>query len=60
MQQAPTLEIQGPIATLCLKRPASANKITPDDLAVLLNHVDTVNRNESVLLLVLRSSGKHF
>ena len=60
MQHAPTLEIQGPIATLCLQRPASANKITPDDLAVLRHHVDTVNRTESVLLLVLRSTGKHF
>ena len=27
MQHAPTLEIHGPIATLCLQRPASANKI---------------------------------
>ena len=60
MQHAPSLEIQGPIATLCLQRPASANKITPDDLAVLRHHVDTVNRTESVLLLVLRSTGKHF
>jgi enoyl-CoA hydratase/carnithine racemase len=60
MQHAPTLDIHGHIATLCLQRTASANKITPGDLAVLRQHVDTVNQTPDVLLLVLRSTGKHF
>lgn len=60
MPHAPTLEIRGRIATLCLQRPAAANKITPGDLAVLRQHVQTVNQSPEVLLLVLRSTGKHF
>ena len=51
MQHAPTLDIHGHIATLCLQRPASANKITPGDLAVLRQHVDTVNQTPDVILL---------
>ena len=60
MQHAPTLEIRDQIATLCLQRPASANKITPRDLALLRQHVETVNQTEDVLILVLRSTGKYF
>ena len=60
MQHAPTLEIHGHIATLCLQRPASANKITPGDLALLRQHVETVNHTKDVLILVLRSTGKYF
>lgn len=60
MQHAPTLDIHGHIATVCLQRPASANKITPQDLKVLRQHVETVNQTEEVLLLVLRSTGKYF
>lgn len=60
MQHAPTLEIHGHIATLTLQRPASANKITPRDLVLLRQHVDTVNQTPEVLILVLRSTGKYF
>ena len=60
MNHAPSLVIQDHIATLTLQRPAAANKITPDDLVSLRRHVDTVNQTEEVLLLVLRSTGKHF
>ena len=60
MQHAPTLEIRDHIATLTLQRPASANKITPRDLALLRQHVETVNQTEGVLILVLRSTGKYF
>ncbi len=60
MSHAPTLDIRDHIATLCLQRPAAANKITPDDLAVLRQHVETVNQSEEVLILVLRSTGKYF
>ena len=60
MHQAPTLEIRDHIATLSLQRPAAANKITPNDLAVLRQHVETVNQTEDVRILVLRSTGKYF
>jgi enoyl-CoA hydratase/carnithine racemase len=60
MNHAPTLDIRDHIATLTLQRPAAANKITPHDLTVLRQHVETVNQREDVLLLVLRSTGKHF
>lgn len=56
----PTLDIEGPIATLTLRRPEAANKLAPEDLPVLLAHIDTINRQERVLVLALRSTGKHF
>lgn len=60
MHHAPTLEIHGHIATLSLQRPTAANKITPHDLGVLRQHVETVNQREDVRILVLRSTGKYF
>ena len=60
MNHAPTLDIHGHVATLTLQRPAAANKITPHDLVTLRQHVEAVNQTPEVLLLVLRSTGKHF
>lgn len=56
----PSLDIDGPVATLTLRRPEVANKLTPPDLPELLRHFDTVNRSEQVLVLILRAEGKHF
>jgi enoyl-CoA hydratase/carnithine racemase len=56
----PALRIDGAIATLMLQRPAAANKLAPEDLAVLRQHVATVNATPEVLVLQLRSTGKHF
>lgn len=57
---APSLVINGQLATITLSRPASANKLTPSDLQVLRQHIDAINKNSEVLVLVLRAEGKYF
>ncbi len=57
---APDLHIDGAVATITLRRPAQANRLEPDDLAVLAGHIDTVNRSAEVLVLRLQSSGRYF
>ena len=56
----PELQIEGAIATITLRRPEQANRLEPDDLAALLEHVETVNDAPDVLVLQLRSEGKYF
>ena len=56
----PSLHIDGPLATISLRRPQVANKLTPVDLPELLRHFDAVNRQPAVMVLVLRAQGKHF
>ena len=56
----PTLQLTEHVATITLRRPEVANKLAPEDLPVLIAHVETVNQNESVKVLVLRSEGKYF
>lgn len=58
--QSPSLVIMGSLATITLNRPASANKLTPEDLGVLRSHIETVNISPEVLVLVLRAEGKYF
>ncbi|KAA6123103.1 enoyl-CoA hydratase/isomerase family protein [Cupriavidus cauae] len=55
----PILEIEDRIATITLSRPEVANRLGPDDLAALRQHVDTVNEAD-VLVLRIRGSGKYF
>lgn len=57
---APTLTIAGACATLTLQRPEQANRLEPDDLAVICDHIDAVNANHDVRVLRLQSSGKYF
>jgi enoyl-CoA hydratase len=56
----PELVIDGPLATITLRRPQQANRLDPDDLAVLLAHMATVNAQPEVLVLQLRAEGKYF
>ncbi len=56
----PTLHIEGHIATLTLRRPKAANKLTPEDLPQIRRHVQTVNEASDVLVLLLRAEGKSF
>lgn len=56
----PLLHVDGAIATITLRRPRVANKLTPEDLPELIRHVATVNHTPGVLVLVLQSEGKHF
>jgi enoyl-CoA hydratase len=56
----PLLDIQGTVATVTLNRPEQANRLEPDDLAVLVDHIAEVNAAEQVLVLRLQSTGRYF
>jgi enoyl-CoA hydratase len=56
----PELTIDGRVATITLRRPDQANRLTPDDLATIAEHIGTVNAKPEVLVLLLRGSGKYF
>ncbi len=56
----PTLAIAGPIATLTLRRPAVANRLELDDLAVLQGFIHTLNADAQVRVLRLCGEGRHF
>ena len=43
MNEIPQLEMRDAVATISLRRPEHANRLTPDDLDALLEHVDRVN-----------------
>ncbi|AHG62924.1 enoyl-CoA hydratase/isomerase family protein [Advenella mimigardefordensis] len=57
---APTLHIQGAIATLQLNKAAYANRLSPANLKTIERHIATVNEREEVLVLRLRASGRYF
>ena len=56
----PRLHYQDHIATITLQRPTVANRLAPDDLPVLMESIQSVNRRKDVRVLVLRSEGKYF
>ena len=56
----PELAIEGPIATITLRRPKQANRIEPDDLVALADHIAAVNALPDVLVLRLQAEGKYF
>jgi enoyl-CoA hydratase/carnithine racemase len=58
--QAPELVIDGPLATLTLRRPEVANRLELSDLDVLDEQLKTVDATPGVLVLRLRGEGRHF
>lgn len=52
---SPLLDIAGSVATLTLRRPSVRNSLSNDDLNTLLAHFDTLNRNTSLQVVVLRA-----
>lgn len=56
----PALSIQDHVATITLNRPRQANRLDPDDLVALAEHIDTVNARSEVLVLRLQAVGKYF
>lgn len=56
----PTLQVQGRLATITLNRPKVANRLAPEDLTVLQEHIRTINADDAVLVVVIRGSGKYF
>jgi enoyl-CoA hydratase/carnithine racemase len=53
----PELTVDGPRATITLRRPAEHNRIDPDDIGVLMGHLDAVERESGIALLVLTGIG---
>lgn len=56
----PLLEIDGAIATITLRRPATHNKIEPEDLPVLRDYLAQLDANRQVRVIVFASTGKSF
>ncbi|MCY1198660.1 Crotonyl-CoA hydratase [compost metagenome] len=56
----PSLSVDGSIATLRLRRPGHANRLGPQDLEILREHLETVNANDAVRVLRILSEGKYF
>jgi enoyl-CoA hydratase/carnithine racemase len=56
----PELRIDGAVATILLRRPQQANRLEPDDLAAISDHVARVNHERSVSVLRLQAGGKTF
>lgn len=57
---APTLAVDGRIATISLNNPERSNRLSPDDLTALRELVDRVDAVEEVLVLRIVSRGKYF
>ena len=56
----PHLELQNHVATITLRRPEVANKLSPEDLPALIAHIKTINERDDIRVAVLRSEGKYF
>jgi enoyl-CoA hydratase/carnithine racemase len=52
---SPTLTCDGNTATLTLRRPSLRNSLTDDDLSTLLEHVEAINQNATIQVVVLRA-----
>jgi enoyl-CoA hydratase len=56
----PQLHVEGAIARITLRRPAQANRLGPEDLAAITEHVTVVNATPEVLVLVVAAEGRSF
>jgi enoyl-CoA hydratase/carnithine racemase len=56
----PVLEIRGPRARIRLNRPDKLNRIEPEDLEVLESHLDAVEADAAVRVLVVTGTGRVF
>ena len=54
----PALSVTGRIATIRLRNPAYANRLSPTDLDVIKDHLNTVNANPDILVLKFVADGK--
>jgi enoyl-CoA hydratase/carnithine racemase len=58
--QPPHLAVDGPIATITLRRPGVANRLDLDDLAVLQAQLAALEAQPGVRVLKLQGEGRHF
>ncbi len=56
----PTLDVDGPRATIALRRPDKRNRIEPDDIVELLALCDRIDGDDGVRVVVLRADGPSF
>jgi enoyl-CoA hydratase/carnithine racemase len=56
----PVLSLEGARATIRLNRPRQLNKITPDDIAALLDALEAVERDDAVRVLIFTGTGRAF
>jgi len=56
----PTLHLDGAVATLTLRRPRQANRLEPDDLLTISEHIAQANATPGVLVLRIEATGKTF
>ncbi|MDF3837442.1 enoyl-CoA hydratase/isomerase family protein [Cupriavidus basilensis] len=56
----PHLCIEKSVATITLKRPELANRLSPGDLQVMREHINSVNAMAHVLVLRFTGTGKYF
>jgi enoyl-CoA hydratase/carnithine racemase len=56
----PDLHIDGAVATITLRRPQQANRLEPDDVATITDHIARVDATPSVTVLRVQASGKTF
>jgi enoyl-CoA hydratase len=48
------------VALIQLNRPQAANRLQPEDLGILVEHIDALERDADVHALVLAANGPHF
>lgn len=56
----PQLTREGALATIEFRRPEQANRVEPGDLEVLHGHLETVEHDGALRVLVFRGRGRHF
>lgn len=59
-ESSPTLTIENKIASITINRPSVANRLAPEDVQTIKDHVAEVNTRSEVLVLIIRSPGKYF
>ncbi|EHP44622.1 enoyl-CoA hydratase/isomerase [Cupriavidus basilensis OR16] len=59
-QGKPRLSIDESVATITFERPEMANRLSPCDLQVLREHINSVNAMAHVLVLRFTGTGKYF
>jgi enoyl-CoA hydratase/carnithine racemase len=57
---APSLQIDGPLACITLRRPRQANRLELGDLQTLEQHLAQVEADQAVRVLLLKGEGRHF
>lgn len=56
----PALTLDGPLATVTLRRPAQANRLELSDIQALHAHIAALHAAPAVRLVLLRGQGRHF